>query len=127
MKHKRHNWTTETRDDGRCIDCGLRRLRVSGKKRHGCYGLRWCTYTIYRTRKGGQVWTPNLGNKVPSPCRPPREPKPTGVELVCSHCHDYAFPYQREGESCDRCSKANARIEILDSESMPVEIGAFES
>ena len=126
MRHKRHNWTTETRDDGRCMDCGMRRLRVEGRKRCGYYGRRLVEYTIYRFRNGAQAWTPSLGNKVPSPCRPPREPKPAGVELICSHCVEYAFAYQREGESCDRCSKANARIEILDSESMPVEIGAFE-
>lgn len=126
MKHKRHNWTTETRDDGRCIDCGLRRLRVASRKRHGCYGMRDCTSTIYRNRRGAQVWTPNLGNKVPAPCRPPSTENPPGVELVCSHCYEAPFPYQREGEPCDRCDKLGARIGRVDSESMPVEIGAIE-
>lgn len=111
---KRHNWTTETRDDGRCIDCGMRRLRVEVRKRCGYYGRRLVDATIYRYRNGQEAWSPNRRNKVPGPCRPPNVPNPPGVELVCSNCYAAPFPYQREGEPCDRCGKYGARIGRVD-------------
>lgn len=71
---KRHKWVEGEHGNKACADCGMTRHRVEVRKRCGYYGRRLVDSTIYRNRKGAQVWTPSLGNKVPGPCRPPNNP-----------------------------------------------------
>jgi len=89
---KRHKWTVNEHGHKVCADCGMTRHHETARKRAGYYGRRVYDVTVYRNRKGAQVWTPSLGNKVP-PCRPPLDPSTlpercTGCGVMYGHAAD---------------------------------------
>lgn len=61
---KRHRWI-----NNRCLDCDMTRRLEDAHSQRGCFGSYDFKRMVYRSKRGGQVWTE--GNKVP-PCQPPR-------------------------------------------------------